>query len=234
MKRHIYTHWASTSEPFVLNLDPGFKPIQADYLQLDYIHTTFLGGDPNFRIKTEVTSPDKLIITQRFNSVADLMLIILANDAARRLGYKEIQLVLPYFPGARQDRICNEGEPLTVKVFADMINLCNFNKVFIYSPHSEVTPALLNNVVLLDLDNTFLVEILKKECPKQEDNKINIVCPDAGAGKRVASLAKHLVEWFPYNQVNLIRCEKVRDVATGQLKEFFVQADDLNGYPYYL
>jgi phosphoribosylpyrophosphate synthetase len=65
----------------------------------------------------------------------------------------------------------------------------------------------------------------------EHKNRFNVVCPDAGAGKRVEKIVQTLIKTFPHVEFNLIRCEKVRDVATGQLKEFFVQANDLNKYP---
>lgn len=215
---------------YTLNLDCDFTPITNNVIPLEFINGTFPGGEPNFRITNIPINAEKLIITQRYNSVADLMLIIIANDAARRAGFKDVSLYLPYFPAARQDRVCNPGESLTVKVFADLINGCKFSEVKIYSPHSEVTPALLDNVKLVDHDGDFLRTIITSNA-YDTFKEINIVCPDAGAGKRVAKLAKFVAAEFPEVKVNLIRCEKVRDVSTGDLKEFFVQADDLGHYP---
>jgi ribose-phosphate pyrophosphokinase len=215
---------------YTLNLDRDFTPITDGVTPLEFTSGTFPGGEPNFRILGIPTDVEKLIITQRYNSVADLVLIIIANDAARRAGFKDISLYLPYFPAARQDRVCNPGESLTVKVFADLINSCKFSDVKIYSPHSEVTPALLDNVSIVDYDGDFLKMIIVSNS-YDTYKEINIVCPDAGAGKRVGKLAKFIAAEFPLMKVNLIRCEKVRDVSTGALKEFFVQADDLGVYP---
>jgi ribose-phosphate pyrophosphokinase len=215
---------------YCLNLSPGFAPCDDFAEPLDFHLSTFPGGEPHFYFKQCPSDARDLVITQRYNTVADLMLIIIANDAARRLGFTNIELVLPYFPAARQDRVCNPGEALTVKVFADLINACNFSKVHIYSPHSEVTPAVINNCTLIERDEEFLYNIVVGR-GYQRLKEINIVCPDAGAGKRVSKLSKSLVNDWPDLKVNLIRCEKVRDVATGELKEFFVQADDLGFYP---
>jgi ribose-phosphate pyrophosphokinase len=221
---------SQTFHPYVINLSPGFAPMPSNHDPLEFNLSTFPGGEPHFFFKNVPSNARDLVITQRYNTVADLMLIIIVNDAARRAGFTNIELVLPYFPGARQDRVCNPGEALTVKVFADLINGCNFSKVYIYSPHSEVTPAVINNVELIERDEKFLHELIVK-CNYHTYKEINIVCPDAGAGKRVSKLAKSVATEFPKLKVNLIRCEKVRDVVTGELKEFFVQADNLDFYP---
>lgn len=228
MRQHIT--WTATPQlPYILNLDKEFSPIQRGSILLNK-KFDFKGGEPHFQITTpcdEYASNGHLIITQRYNTIGDLFDIILANDAARRLGFRSRELVLPYFPAARQDRVCNEGEPLTIKVFTDMINSCEFDKVTILCPHSEVTAALLNNVYVLD-ELKYVTDVVDQN---KDGNRFNIVCPDAGAGKRVGKIVQHLSNKFPEVTFNLIRCEKVRDVKDGSLKDFFVQAEDLGGYP---
>jgi ribose-phosphate pyrophosphokinase len=112
-----------------------------------------------------------------------------------------------------------------------MINQCNFEKVFIFSPHSEVTPALLNNVEVVD-ELEYAEKVIEHNLSQDALNtKFNIVCPDAGAGKRVGKIVSHLANKFDRCSFNLIRCEKIRDVKDGSLKDFFVQADDLQELP---
>lgn len=237
MKQHLHIKWkANTEQTFVLNLDEKFNPFHGNdgYFFLKFDTFNFLGGEPHFKINTlEIGDIEnkRLIITQRADTVQDFFLIVLAADAARRLGFEDIKLILPYFPAARQDRVCNVGEPLTVKVYADIVNRCKFSSVFILSPHSEVAPALLDNVVVMDelpYTEAVIDDLLIQNPTIQE---FNIVCPDAGAGKRVEKITKHLVTTFKNLKFNLIRCEKVRDVSDGSLKDFFVQADNLNNHP---
>jgi ribose-phosphate pyrophosphokinase len=231
MKKYNYTKWLPVSDQkYVLNLDPKFQPLaKNDLYQLEHKSFTFPGGEPQLQILSKVT-PGEVAITHRVNSIADFFEIVMANDALRRMGFKNIDLVLPYFPAARQDRVCNEGEPLTIKLFADMVNNCGFNNVVIFTPHSEVTPALLNNVTIVD-ELSYIEKVLCNALPKKTDTVINIVCPDAGAGKRVQKVVQHLTARFPQNTVDLIRCEKIRDVKDGSLKGFFVDSEDLNGTP---
>jgi len=235
MKRHLHLNWAvRTDQIFTLNLDPKFDPFTQvkNRFNVNFDRHTFAGGEPHIGLNiAEVPDNAVLYISQRYNEVRNIFDILMVADAARRLGFVELHLVLPSFPAARQDRVCNDGEALTVKLFADLINGCNFASVHILSPHSEVTPALLDNVVVYD-EHKYVEQMLIDTCPKE--TTINIVCPDAGAGKRVQSVVKYLAERFPQNRINLIRCEKVRDVKTGVLLEFFVQADDLGGHPTFI
>ena len=226
-RQHI--HWkASTEFPYILNLDKDFSPYE-DGVGLSHKKFDFKGGEPHFQITTpcDYAPQSDLIITQRYNKIGDLFDIILAHDAARRMGFRNIKLILPYFPAARQDRVCNGGEPLTVKVFTDMINGCGFDEVVILCPHSEVTAALLNNVTVLN-ELKYVEQLIAFH---GDERHFNIVCPDAGAGKRVNKIVQHLSNTFKIKQFNLVRCEKIRDVRDGSIKEFFVDADDLGGYP---
>jgi ribose-phosphate pyrophosphokinase len=227
MKNHLHLKWNIETELCKLNLSKGFDPIRAKCFNLDFEKTTFKGGEPNIRISSKIAGDGKLIITQRFNKIEDLFDIVLAHDAAVRMGFVSIRLLLPYFPGARQDRVCNEGEALTAKVFAEIINRCNFDEVIILCPHSDVITALINNVSVID-EFPFIEEALRHGC---KINEVNIVCPDAGAGKRTMKIVQRLSEKYPDNKVNLIKCEKVRDVKTGELSGFSVDCDDLQGLP---
>lgn len=231
MRKQLHLDWkVSTSQTFILNLDSEFQPykFQTNTYLLEFKTFTFKGGEPHFQITSDVLPVGDLVITQRYNKVDDLLNIILANDAARRMGFKNIKLFIPYFPAARQDRVCNSGEPLTLKVFSDMINSCGFDEVTILCPHSDVVPTLINNVTVLD-ELKYVEEALCNLLSTSTSNIINIVCPDAGAGKRVNKIVQHLSKEYSQNIFNLIRCEKIRDVKDGSIKEFFVDGDDLGG-----
>jgi ribose-phosphate pyrophosphokinase len=231
-KQHLHVNWSkTTNQTYVLNLDSEFTPVSGNIFLLKFEEFTFPGGEPHFKITTDsehILKNTPLVLTSRFREVGDLFKIMLAVDAARKMGLNRISLVLPYFPGARQDRVCNIGEPLTVKIFADIINALNFEEVHTWCPHSDVTAALVNNIVVHD-ESSYVVCALSEYCT--DGATINIVCPDAGAGKRVSRVVSDLCLHYPNVKFNYIRCEKVRDVATGKLTSFFVGCDNLQKFP---
>ena len=154
----------------------------------------------------------------------DVMKLLMIKDAFDRLEFDkrpELHLVMPYVPYARQDRVCVTGESHSLAVFCKLINACEFTSVTVVDPHSHVTEALLNNVnVITQLNiisnsefNTYVVKNIRD---------IVLVSPDAGANKKTFEVSK-------YFSVNFIRCDKLRDLATGQIKETIVYADDLKG-----
>lgn len=200
----------------ILNLDTQFSPITGDTIS----HESFFfnGGEPHIRIDNIDTSQD-VILTHRIQSFNDVGMIAIAVDALRRMGVKNIELVIPYFPAARQDRVMVAGESLAVKVYADLINNLNLNKVTIFDPHSDVAPALLNNCTVLT-NHDFVRQIIA-----ELDEDIILISPDAGASKKIFGLAKAL------QMPNVLECGKKRDVITGKLSGFTVPGEDLNGKP---
>lgn len=125
-----------------------------------------------------------------------------------------IRLFIPYFPGSRQDRVMIPGEPLTVKVYAEIINTQQFDEVLIFDPHSEVTPALLDRVKVVH-STSFIAHCIA-ELPK-----VTLVSPDAGALKKIYRVAKDL------GNIPVLECGKVRNVSSGALNGFKVHADSL-------
>jgi len=201
---------------YVLNLDSLFQPFGSS---INFETSTFSGGELHIRLNLEQPLNSNLVntlmITCRPKSFNDLGLIALATDAARRLGFNEISLFMPYFPGARQDRVVNLGEPLTAKVNADFLNQLNFKKILIVDPHSDVTSALLNNVKIIN-NHAFVGQCLSNH------NTYTLVSPDAGSLKKANRLANYL------GLSQIIEASKQRDTRTGKLKNFKVYAKDLN------
>ncbi len=148
----------------------------------------------------------------RINSGNDLLKLMTFANACKNKGMY-LSITIPYFPGARQDRISNVGEPLTVKVYADLINSLGFERVTIVDAHSDVTPALLNNCRILPIS-----EILKRIVV--ENNYSVIIVPDAGSAKKTYNY------YFPDAEFNkkltFVQCLKKRDTETGKLSGFRV------------
>lgn len=200
----------------VLNLDTHFKPLP-NQEELNFEHFTFSGGEPHIKIGQIPTNLSEITITTRIICFNDIGLLSLAVNALQHLGIKTINLILPYFPGARQDRLMAPGEALTVKVYADLINALELNRVTIFDPHSDVTPALLKNCNVLN--NFAFIETVISKLSKD----ILLISPDGGALKKIYKLATYLKNY------KVVECSKSRNIETGELSAFRVYHDDLEG-----
>jgi ribose-phosphate pyrophosphokinase len=115
-------------------------------------------------------------------------------------------LYMPYVPNARMDRTKNIGEVFTLKYFCDIINSLNFKQVVILDPHSNVTPALLDRVVVKS-PRDVIFDVAEHLGLTEEDY---VYFPDEGACKRYNDL-------FPFKK-NVLIGHKVRDWETGKIQ----------------
>jgi len=198
-----------------------------------YEHFFFGGGEQHIKLNQEdLCNTYNATIWMHYAQDSDIWKLALIVDALRRSNINILNLNIPYFPAARQDRVCVEGEPLSVKVYADFINAMNFSKVTIFDPHSDVTPALINNVIVID-NTKFVGAILGEMNALDATGKTVLVSPDAGSNKKVANVAKYLHKTSG-QEVSVVRADKLRNVATGQIIETTVYADDLTGKNCYI
>lgn len=58
-----------------------------------------------------------------------------------------VDLRMPYIPHARQDRVKRDEDVFTLKYFCEVINSLHFSTVIVRDAHSNVSLALLNNVI---------------------------------------------------------------------------------------
>jgi ribose-phosphate pyrophosphokinase len=199
----------------VLNLDRNFKPVAGN--EIEFESFIFSGGEPHIKINPDFDNSVGVTVTHRLNSFNNLGLLCLAVDSLKRMEAKLETLIIPYFPAARQDRVMVKGEPLSVKVYSDIINTFNFKKVIVFDAHSEVTPALLNNCEVVPNHN-FIKQVIQ-----EIGKEVVLISPDGGALKKIYKVSEYL------GGVEVVECSKSRDVKIGKLTGFKVYADDLKG-----
>ncbi|MFA5049299.1 MAG: ribose-phosphate diphosphokinase [Patescibacteria group bacterium] len=206
-----------------INLDKNFNPTDFDII--DYEMLQFSGGEMHIKVGhiEYLDETEKVIITNRFRNGDDLMKVLIAKDALERLGVKKFDLVMPYVPYARQDRQCAEREAFSLKVFVDIINSAKFNKVYVLDAHSDVAPALINHCINLS-NEEYVIQAVKSTYCNESD--IILVSPDSGANKKTNKL-------FDNTKIfkKIIKCDKRRDVKTGELSGFEVFTSDLSRRP---
>lgn len=188
-------------------------------------HIIFPTGEKHIRI-TGLDSVDQVVI---FYNDTDIMKLAMAVDICRRAGVRVIKLVMPFVPYARQDRIAAEGDPLSIKIFADYINQMGFHTVFITDPHSDVTSALLERCVVQPQHKIAAQAVLMLEESPFVHEPIALVAPDFGAAKKIKALQAYLVETTGV-EYPVIQCDKARSVHTGKLVGFKVVHGNPSGH----
>lgn len=164
--------------------------------------TLFPDNQPHVNIQGIEEGDEVKVICSLTDSTKVLQLLQTANALDNLFAQKKI-LVIPYLLAARYDRLMQHGDSIDIKVIASLINSCGFSKVLLFDVHSEVSPLLINNSV--NISNKQMVE-------QYELKDAVLICPDAGAAKKVG-------KYFEWNRnlKDIVYCSKNRDLATGRL-----------------
>lgn len=163
--------------------------------------------DNTLLIRYYPTAKNTQVITWQYESDAELFTIIcLKRHLSQLFPNDNICLELAYVPHARMDRVKSLEDVFTLKYFCETINSLNFYRVWILDPHSDVAPALLNNVSVISPVDYIYTAI--------DESGAEILCfPDAGAEKRYKSILTPRV--YPS-----VYCTKNRDWQTGKILSF--------------
>jgi ribose-phosphate pyrophosphokinase len=197
--------------------------IKKGKLELNYKKFIFPGGEVGIKLEVDnykfFFDERNITLIARIQKSEDFFVLAMVKDALQQLGEKNINLFIPYIPYARQDRICDNGESFSLKVFANLLNSLNFPLVTIIDPHSEVCSALINNVEIISQYD--IVAAWDEFIQRIKLSKI--VSPDSGSNKKSAKIAKYL------DHEEFIRADKLRDLTNGNIKETIVYCDDFKG-----
>ena len=188
---------------------------------------TFSGGEVHVKLDMAAFSllnfiGVKVQIHQEIRTSDDFMAVVMAKDALdeifRFYPNTPIELYSLYVPYARQDRYCEQGEAFGVRTFARLLNSLNFSRVVVADPHSEVTPAVINNLQIMPQHEIAFYMLGWK---LRMDN-FELVSPDGGALKKIFKLG---------TQMNLkVHCaDKIRDTATGDIIRTDISVQDFGG-----
>jgi ribose-phosphate pyrophosphokinase len=179
---------------------------------------TFPGGEEHVQVTNPCnTRPSEFSVEALLTSSADIMRLLLLTDALRRMSQTpaKSRLSIPYLPYARQDRVANHGESLSVKVMCDLINNMEYDRVYVTDCHSDVGISLLNNVWHTDQKTALTCS----DIPHIE-NYI-LIAPDAGAAKKIYDVARF------FHNTEVIIANKLRDTQTGEITEVSIPVDAL-------
>lgn len=178
----------------------------------------FSGGECQISL-AGIEIGDQVGVSAFLNSSDEIMRLFLAIDAIRRVNAEvTIELHIPYFPYARQDRVCNAGEALSLEVMAKLINDLACESVIIEDPHSDVTAALIKNVRVLSQAD--IISRSRTMMSLVQEKNLVLLAPDKGATSKTEAIA----EAFKNKNmpVQAMFAQKIRDVTNGKITETII------------
>lgn len=117
----------------------------------------------------------------------NLMELLIALDAFKRASAAKINVVMPYFGYARQDRKAGSRQPITAKLVADLLTVAGANRVITVDIHSAQTMGFFD----IPFDNFETSQTLAEQIintiisDKLDYQNCLLVSPDHGGLTRV-------------------------------------------------
>lgn len=151
----------------------------------------FSDGEIKVNIEESIRGSHVYIVQSTSHPVNDnLMELLIMIDALRRASAKTINVIVPYYGYARQDRKAKPREPITSKLVANMITQAGANRVLTIDLHAAQIQGFFDIPVDHLLGAPLLANYFLENCDKT-DNLV-VVSPDHGGVTRARKLAEFL------------------------------------------
>lgn len=158
--------------------------------------TKFLDGEMLVQSMDSVRNKEVYIIQSTSQPVNEnLMELLIACDALKRASARKINVVIPYFGYARQDRKAKGRQPISAKLVSTLIETAGAHRVIVVDLHSAQTMGFFD----IPVDNFSTAQTLANEiintiiADKLDPEKCILVSPDHGGLKRVHDIEKYTV-----------------------------------------
>lgn len=162
----------------------------------------FSDGEMSPFITDSVRGHDVFIIQSTFAPADNFMEMLLMIDAAKRASAANINVVIPYFGYARQDRKDKPRVAIAAKMIANLISAAGADRIMTCDLHADQIQGFFD-IPVDHLDGNYIfVPYLKRLNLKD----IMFASPDVGGIKRARSFAK-------FFDAELAVCDKYRKEA---------------------
>lgn len=136
-----------------------------------------------------VRGADVYLVQSTCSPVNDsLMELLIMQDAMKRASAGRVNVVLPYYGYARQDRKTKAREPITAKLVADLIETAGADRIITMDLHAGQIQGYFD----IPVDHLSGVQILADHFKNIIDENTVVVSPDLGGVSRTRSFANHL------------------------------------------
>ncbi len=153
--------------------------------------TQFSDGEIKINIDESIRGAHVYIIQSTSFPVNDhLMELLIMIDALKRASAKTINVVIPYYGYARQDRKAQSREPITSKLVANMITDAGADRVLALDLHAPQIQGFFD----IPVDHLLGAPLLANYFLDNEmlQNDIVVVSPDHGGVTRARKLAEFI------------------------------------------
>ena len=152
--------------------------------------TRFSDGEIQINIEESIRGCDVFVIQSTSAPVNEnIMELLIMIDALKRASAKTINIVMPYYGYARQDRKARAREPITAKLVANLLETAGTTRVITLDLHAPQIQGFFDIPTDQLMGVPILAEYFKN---KKLDGDIVVVSPDHGGVTRARKMAERL------------------------------------------
>ncbi|BAD74329.1 ribose-phosphate pyrophosphokinase (phosphoribosyl pyrophosphate synthetase) [Geobacillus kaustophilus HTA426] len=149
----------------------------------------FSDGEIQINIEESIRGDDVFVIQSTSVPVNEhLMELLIMIDALKRASARTINIVMPYYGYARQDRKARSREPITAKLVANLLETAGASRVITLDLHAPQIQGFFD----IPIDHLMGVPILADYFKSKQLEDIVVVSPDHGGVTRARKLADRL------------------------------------------
>ena len=154
----------------------------------------FSDGEVKVNVEESIRGAHVYIVQSTSDPVNDnLMELLIMIDALRRASAKTINVVMPYYGYARQERKAQSREPITAKLVANLLQLTGMDRLITVDLHASQIQGFYS----VPVDHLHAIPLLGQYfldngIATKEDDDIVVVSPDHSGAK----LARNFGQYF--------------------------------------
>jgi ribose-phosphate pyrophosphokinase len=168
----------------------------------EVLYQTFSDGEMSPFLAESVRGHEVFLIQSTFAPADNLMELLLMVDAAKRASAKAVNVVIPYFGYARQDRKDKPRVAIAAKLIANLLSASGANRIMACDLHADQIQGFFD-IPVDHLDGAYIFVPYLKSLGLTD---IMFASPDVGGIKRARSFAK-------FFNADLAVCDKYRKEA---------------------
>lgn len=148
--------------------------------------TQFSDGEIQINIEESVRGSEVFVVQTASEPTNEhIMELLIMIDALKRASAKMINVVMPYYSYARQDRKARSREPITAKLIANLLETTGASRILTVDFHAPQAQGFFD----IPVDHLTGIPILSDYFEKKELEDVVIVAPHNGGVVRARKLA---------------------------------------------
>ncbi|GAB6991889.1 ribose-phosphate diphosphokinase [Paenibacillus pini] len=149
----------------------------------------FKSGEIYVNYEESIRNCDVFLVQSLSHPINELFVELLVMiDAAKRASARTINIIVPYYGYARQERKSAPREPISAKMVADVLTTVGANRVITIDLHAPAIQGFFN----IPVDHLTALDLICDYLKSQDIPNPVIVSPDAGRASTAEKLANHM------------------------------------------